>query len=65
MADMMAVMYDGNIVEFGPSEAIYADPQQDYTKKLISATPKDDVESIKSKLNERESARKKRLRGSS
>ena len=60
MADMMAVMYDGQIVEFGPSEAIYADPKEDYTKKLISATPKDDVESIKSKLKEREAARKKR-----
>ena len=32
MADMMAVMYDGKIVEFGPSEAIYADPHQEYQR---------------------------------
>jgi peptide/nickel transport system ATP-binding protein len=61
MADMMAVMYDGRIVEFGPSEAIYADPKEEYTRKLISATPKDDVENIKAKLKEREVARKRRL----
>ena len=61
MADMMAVMYDGRIVEFGPSEAIYANPKEEYTKKLISATPKDDVESIKAKLKEREAARQRRI----
>ena len=53
MADMMAVMYDGEIIEFGPSEAIYADPKNDYTKKLISATPKDDVESIRARMKSR------------
>ncbi|WP_437229433.1 ABC transporter ATP-binding protein [Planctomicrobium sp. SH661] len=39
MSDMMAVMSNGKIVEFGPSEAIYADPRNDYTKKLISSIP--------------------------
>jgi peptide/nickel transport system ATP-binding protein len=62
MADMMAVMQPvegpdkvkgGKIVEFGPSEAIYADPRQDYTKKLIAATPKDDLEHIKQRQAER------------
>ncbi len=28
MADMMAVMNDGKIVEFGPSETIYANPRK-------------------------------------
>ena len=62
MADMMAVMYDGKIIEFGPSEAIYADPQQEYTQRLISATPKDDIESIRLRLQEREQARANRER---
>jgi peptide/nickel transport system ATP-binding protein len=44
MADMMAVMHDGKIVEFGPSENIYLNPREEYTRRLIDATPKDDVE---------------------
>lgn len=39
MSDMMAVMNDGKILEFGPSEAIYANPKHEYTKKLIAAIP--------------------------
>jgi peptide/nickel transport system ATP-binding protein len=61
MADMMAVMNAGKIVEFGPSEAIYADPQQDYTKKLIHATPRDSVDHIRERQAARELALKKRL----
>lgn len=53
MSDMMAVMNDGKFVEFGPSEAIYADPQQDYTKKLISAIPDDSIENIRRRQWER------------
>ena len=56
MADMMAVMNDGKIVEFGPSEAIYADPREAYTKKLIDATPRDDLASIRRRQEEREAA---------
>ncbi len=58
MADMMAVMNEGKIVEFGPSENIYADPQEEYTKRLIEATPKDDIEHIRARQAEREAARK-------
>ncbi len=54
MADMMAVMNEGRIVEFGPSENIYADPQEDYTRRLIDATPRDDVEHIRRRQAERE-----------
>jgi len=39
MSDMMAVMNEGKIVEFGPSEAIYANPRNDYTKRLIASIP--------------------------
>ncbi len=60
MADMMAVMNEGKIVEFGPSEAIYADPREDYTRRLISATPKDDLEHIRQLVAQRERARKNR-----
>jgi peptide/nickel transport system ATP-binding protein len=53
MADMMAVMNNGRIVEFGPSETIYAKPHEDYTRKLIEATPKDDLELIRQRVAER------------
>ncbi|MCA9240427.1 MAG: ABC transporter ATP-binding protein, partial [Planctomycetales bacterium] len=66
MADMMAVMQPvpgedgvkgGKIVEFGPSENIYADPKQAYTKRLIDATPKDDLEHIRALAAKREESR--------
>lgn len=37
--DRVLVMYKGEIIESGPSESIYSNPQEDYTKKLISAIP--------------------------
>lgn len=61
MADMMAVMNEGKIVEFGPSENIYADPREDYTKRLIDATPKDNLEYIKTRQIAREAARQRRI----
>ena len=57
MADMMAVMNAGKMVEFGPSENIYADPQEEYTKRLIDATPKDDLDHIKSLRQQRQQKR--------
>ncbi|QDV76180.1 ABC transporter ATP-binding protein [Botrimarina mediterranea] len=57
MADMMAVMNGGKIVEFGPSENIYANPREEYTRKLISATPDDDIEQICQRSEEREKRR--------
>ena len=68
MADMMAVMQGvdvggqkcGRIVEFGPSEHIYAHPKEAYTQRLISATPKDDLESIRQRQAQREAALAKR-----
>src|SRR5690606_12242289 len=47
MADMMAVTNEGKIVEFGPSDNNYAMPKQDYTRKLIEATPRDSIEHIR------------------
>ncbi len=57
MADMMAVMNDGKIIEFGPSENIYANPREKYTRKLIDATPNDDIELIRRRVAERAKAR--------
>lgn len=57
MSDMMAVMNAGEIVEFGPSEAIYADPKQDYTKKLIAAIPDGSLENVRRRQRERMAAR--------
>jgi len=54
MADMMAVMNGGKIVEFGPSEAIYRDPREEYTRRLIKATPNDDLEHIRQIVAKRE-----------
>ena len=39
LADQIAVMYRGQIVESGDSDRIFFDPQNDYTKKLIEAIP--------------------------
>jgi peptide/nickel transport system ATP-binding protein len=62
MADMMAVMNQGKIVEFGPSQAIYAKPQQEYTRRLIAATPNDSLDHIRERQAEREAAAAKRLK---
>ena len=57
MADMMAVMQGGKIVEFGPSQAIYANPREDYTRQLISATPNDDLDHIRQLVQQRKKLR--------
>jgi len=37
MADELMVMKGGKVVESGPTEAIFENPQQAYTRRLISA----------------------------
>ncbi|MBV5317656.1 MAG: ABC transporter ATP-binding protein [Desulfobulbaceae bacterium] len=37
LADQLAVMRHGRIVESGPAAAIFANPQQDYTRRLFNA----------------------------
>ncbi|MBB5020106.1 peptide/nickel transport system ATP-binding protein [Chitinivorax tropicus] len=39
ISDEVLVMNQGQMVEYGNSDAIYHDPQHDYTKKLLSAIP--------------------------
>ncbi|MCE4612422.1 MAG: ABC transporter ATP-binding protein [Desulfurococcales archaeon] len=40
MADKVAIMYAGRIVEYGPSEKVFNDPQHPYTQLLLKAIPR-------------------------
>ncbi|MFJ5369329.1 ABC transporter ATP-binding protein [Bosea sp. CER48] len=40
IADRVCVMLKGQIVEHGPVSEIFANPQHDYTKRLLAAEPK-------------------------
>ncbi|MFB9839424.1 ABC transporter ATP-binding protein [Actinoallomurus acaciae] len=42
LADRIAVMYLGRIVETGPTGKIFAEPQHPYTQALLSAAPEPD-----------------------
>jgi peptide/nickel transport system ATP-binding protein len=39
LCDRVAVMFNGEIVETGPTRALFADPKHDYTKRLFAAAP--------------------------
>nr|WP_166970736.1 ABC transporter ATP-binding protein [Brevibacterium atlanticum] len=39
LCSQIIVMKDGRIVETGATDDIYSDPQEDYTRRLIAATP--------------------------
>jgi oligopeptide transport system ATP-binding protein len=55
MSDRIAVMNRGELVEIGPAEQVYSNPQDDYTKALLSAVPIPDPRAMK----ERKAARRK------
>ena len=50
LADRVMVMYFGEIVERGTRDEVFSNPQHDYTKTLLSATPQTSVEKIKARL---------------
>lgn len=39
IADRVAVMHEGRLVEVGPTEAVLASPTNDYTRRLIASIP--------------------------
>ena len=39
VADVVAVMYQGRIVEHGPAETVLGSPAHDYTRRLLAAVP--------------------------
>ena len=53
MADELAVMQAGKFVEAGPAAEIYANPQQEYTQRLLAAIPDDRLETIRARQAER------------
>ncbi len=50
MSDRMVVMNKGKIEEMGDADAIYNNPQTEYTQKLISAIPKGRLEDIRASI---------------
>jgi len=39
MSDRIAVMQKGKLIELGPAEEVFNNPQQEYTRELIAAIP--------------------------
>lgn len=50
IADRVAVMYLGRIVEVAPTEQVFEDPQHPYTKALLSALPSMDLDNRGSRI---------------
>jgi oligopeptide/dipeptide ABC transporter ATP-binding protein len=42
ISDRMAVMYMGSLVEIGPADAVYFEPQHPYTQVLVRSNPEPD-----------------------
>jgi peptide/nickel transport system ATP-binding protein len=62
MADRIFVMYNGKLIEMGYPEVLYEKPRENYTKNLIAAIPRGDVEDIrKAQLRRRIAFAKKSL----
>lgn len=47
IADRVAVMHDGRIVEAGPVEDVFHSPRADYTRTLLSSIPRIDFARLK------------------
>ncbi|MDR6413808.1 ABC transporter ATP-binding protein [Pseudarthrobacter sulfonivorans] len=39
LADRVVVMYQGDVVEEAPARVLFAEPKEDYTRKLLAAVP--------------------------
>jgi peptide/nickel transport system ATP-binding protein len=56
MSDRIMVMNRGKIEELGPADRIYNQPQQAYTRQLISAIPTGNLQSIRDRRAQRTSS---------
>jgi ABC-type oligopeptide transport system ATPase subunit len=63
MADDIAVMNQGKLVEVGPAEQVYASPKDEYTKALFTAVPVPDPRRQKERKAERARLRLERITG--
>ncbi|WP_295531203.1 dipeptide ABC transporter ATP-binding protein [uncultured Thioclava sp.] len=52
-ADEVMVMKDGEVVEHAPRDAIFANPQHEYTRTLLAATPIADLDKIRARQKRR------------
>jgi peptide/nickel transport system ATP-binding protein len=52
ISDRIVVMNKGEIEEIGYADDIYNNPTKEYTKGLISAIPKGELEDIKRKMSQ-------------
>jgi peptide/nickel transport system ATP-binding protein len=50
LADHVAVMYLGQVAEFGPVEAVFSPPYHPYTEALLSAVPLPDPEAQRARI---------------
>ncbi|CAN5345738.1 ABC transporter ATP-binding protein [soil metagenome] len=57
MSDRMVVMNKGKIEEMGDADEIYNNPQTEYTRNLINAIPKGQLEDIKASIERKNSLR--------
>jgi ABC-type oligopeptide transport system ATPase subunit len=51
ICDQVAVMYQGKLVEQAPAATLFASPQKEYTKRLLSAIPIPDPQRSKRRKN--------------
>ncbi|MEE8435085.1 MAG: ABC transporter ATP-binding protein [bacterium] len=49
LADHVCVMYQGQVMEFGSADAVFAPPYHPYTEALLSAVPEANVRNLKAR----------------
>ncbi|MFN7101861.1 MAG: dipeptide ABC transporter ATP-binding protein [Pseudorhizobium sp.] len=56
IADEVMVMYFGEAVEHGTRDEVFSDPKHEYTRTLFAATPRADLDSIRSRVARKKAA---------